>query len=164
MQKKITFGVLFLAVSAILFTSCNNQTTNSSSSSSSYSSSISTSLPSSSSSSSSIPSSSSIKNEISISVSGPKAVRYGNTIPFGYADGLKRNTTLLGFINGEIIKNVGNIMMNHTLMFSKNKYKIGDEIELIGDNLNINYLSKQYKTIPYEITTSLNPNLKRIIE
>ena len=65
---------------------------------------------------------------------------------------------------GEIIKNVGNIMMNHTLMFSKNKYKIGDEIELIGDNLNINYLSKQYKTIPYEITTSLNPNLKRIIE
>ena len=89
---------------------------------------------------------------------------YIYTIPFGYADGLKRNTTLLGFINGEIIKNVGNIMMNHTLMFSKNKYKIGDEIELIGDNLNINYLSKQYKTIPYEITTSLNPNLKRIIE
>lgn len=89
---------------------------------------------------------------------------YIYTIPFGYSDGLKRNTTLLGFINGEIIKNVGNIMMNHTLMFSKNKYKIGDEIELIGDNLNINYLSKQYKTIPYEITTSLNPNLKRIIE
>ena len=105
MQKKITFGVLFLAVSAILFTSCNNQTTNSSSSSS-----ISTSLPSSSSSSSSIPSSSSIKNEISISVSGPKAVRYGNTIELTVNVTGTENKTVIWKKSSDLISISNNIV------------------------------------------------------
>lgn len=110
MQKKITFGVLFLAFSAILFTSCNNQTTNSSSSSSSSSSSISTSLPSSSSSSSSIPSSSSIKNEISISVSGPKAVRYGNTIELTVNVTGTENKTVIWKKSSDLISISNNIV------------------------------------------------------
>lgn len=110
MQKKITLGVLFLAFSAILFTSCNNQTTNSSSSSSSSSSSISTSLLSSSSSSSSIPSSSSIKNEISISVSGPKAVRYGNTIELTVNVTGTENKTVIWKKSSDLISISNNIV------------------------------------------------------
>ena len=40
--------------------------------------------------------------------------------------------------------------------------KINDKVLVIGDSANANYWSNKANTIPYEITTLLNPRIKRI--
>ena len=87
------------------------------------------------------------------------------TIPIGYSDGVQR---LIGgkfsvLINGEMIQQVGRISMDYFGVYSPhNSFKRGDKVYLFrGDELSPKKWAKILKTIPYEITTSLNNRISR---
>ncbi len=88
------------------------------------------------------------------------------TIPFGYGDGWPKRLNILCYYKGKIYHSCGGRMMNHTLfIFDKESDpKIGDDVELIGTHLNVFDLAKEYDMIPYEVTTLLSSQLKRIVE
>lgn len=82
---------------------------------------------------------------------------YIGIINMGYSDGLIRaNNGRLVYINQKYYKIVS-ICMNHTLILVDQDVKENDEVELIGENVKIGYVSNYLKTIDYEILTSF-PN------
>ena len=90
------------------------------------------------------------------------------TIPIGYADGYMRSLTNRGYcyLNGKIVPAMGKISMDMTVIdisdFAENQVKIGDKVEIIGDNINLSDLAKQGGTIAYEILTSFSNRFKRV--
>lgn len=87
------------------------------------------------------------------------------TLPLGYADGVPRllSNQMLGFCQGQEIKQVGNITMDQ-LMFDISKLngiQAGEIIELIGSNIHINDWSQKTNTISYELVTDLNLRLPK---
>ena len=90
------------------------------------------------------------------------------TIPIGYADGYLRSLTNCGYcyLNGKIIPTLGKISMDMTIIdissFKPGQIKIGDEVEIIGEHINLSELSRQAGTIPYEILTSFSGRFKKI--
>jgi alanine racemase len=40
--------------------------------------------------------------------------------------------------------------------------KVGDEVEIFGDNIPLQRLADTLGTIPYEVLTSISPRVKRI--
>lgn len=85
------------------------------------------------------------------------------TLPIGYADGLPRGRKNIGWLDGEILVQVGNTMMNHIMLFSKKEFSVNQEVELFGEHLDLFNLAKLYKTIPYEISTQISPLIHRIL-
>lgn len=86
---------------------------------------------------------------------------YVYLLPIGYKDGFPRSRKTIGFLAGEILVQVGQTMMDHMIMFSKKEFGEGQTVELIGHNLNVFELAKLYKTIPYELCSTLGERLKR---
>ncbi|MBT5827629.1 MAG: alanine racemase [Alphaproteobacteria bacterium] len=90
------------------------------------------------------------------------------TIPIGYADGYLRSLTNRGYcyLKGNIIPTLGKISMDMTIIdisnFNKNEIKIGDEVEIIGKNIDLSELAKQAGTISYEILTSFSGRFKKV--
>lgn len=88
------------------------------------------------------------------------------TVPVGYADGYRRtlsngNGTM--YINGKPAKVVGRVCMDMTMIdITDIDCSIGDEVEIIGENVTIYNLAEQLNTIPYEILTSISNRVKRI--
>ena len=87
-------------------------------------------------------------------------------IPIGYADGFKRS---LGngnggvFIQGNYCKTLGRVCMDMIVVdVSKINPKVGDEVEIIGDNQKIEELAAKLDTIPYEIMTSISNRVHRL--
>lgn len=88
------------------------------------------------------------------------------TIPIGYADGIDRH---LGYgnaqflINGHRCPTVGSICMDICMIdVTEAPCKVGDRIEIFGDNISPIELSDTLQTIPYEILTSISPRVKRV--
>lgn len=87
------------------------------------------------------------------------------TIPIGYADGVPRGLSnkIYGELNGERIKQIGNITMDQMMFDISNVYaKEGDVITLLGDNLSIDEWAKIVGTINYELTCKLKVRLPRV--
>lgn len=87
------------------------------------------------------------------------------TIPIGYADGVPRGLSnkIYGELNGEKIKQIGNITMDQMMFDISNVYaKEGDVITLLGDNLSIDEWAKIVGTINYELTCKLKVRLPRV--
>ena len=97
------------------------------------------------------------------------------TVPFGYADGLQRswgNGILKFYYKGYLLPTVGHISMDScsidvTDLFRHfeeldNNSLINEEIIYFGQDRPIWELSKELKTIPYEIVASLSRRIKRI--
>lgn len=87
------------------------------------------------------------------------------TIPIGYADGIPRGLSnkIYGELNGEKIKQIGNITMDQMMFDISNVYaKEGDVITLLGDNLSIDEWAKIVGTINYELTCKLKVRLPRV--
>ncbi|MCX6334275.1 MAG: alanine racemase, partial [Bacteroidia bacterium] len=87
-------------------------------------------------------------------------------VPVGYADGLNRK---LGNRNGNMLVNnrrvpiVGNVCMDMCMVdITGISAEAGDEVEIFGENIRIDELAVQCKTIPYEILTSIPPRVKRV--
>lgn len=88
------------------------------------------------------------------------------TIPIGYADGLDRhlsNGAAYVLVNGHQCPIIGNICMDQCMIdVTDAQAKIGDKVEVFGENAPIERLSNTLGTIPYEILTSISPRVKRI--
>lgn len=88
------------------------------------------------------------------------------TVPIGYADGLNRRLSNGGayvLVNGKQCPIIGNICMDQCMVdVTGADAKIGDKVEIFGENAPIERLSDTLGTIPYEILTSVSPRVKRI--
>ena len=88
------------------------------------------------------------------------------TLRVGYADGFRRslsNGVGAVFINGVSCPVVGNVCMDMTMVDVSNVIcQAGDEVEIIGENIDIITFSKRLETIPYEVMTSINKRVSRV--
>lgn len=88
------------------------------------------------------------------------------TVPIGYADGLNRHLSNGGafvLVNGRKCPIIGNICMDQCMVdVTGAGAKIGDKVEIFGENAPIERLSDALGTIPYEVLTSVSPRVKRI--
>jgi len=88
------------------------------------------------------------------------------TIPIGYADGLDRHLSCgraAFLVNGTECPVVGNICMDQCMIdVTDAGARIGDKVEIFGENIPVERLSDTLGTIPYEILTSISPRVKRI--
>lgn len=92
------------------------------------------------------------------------------TLPMGYADGIPRGLSnqIHGIINGQKIKQIGNITMDQTMfdVTELEDVKQGDIITLLGHDgnefISIDSWAKSLNTISYEITCGLKVRLPRV--
>lgn len=88
------------------------------------------------------------------------------TLRIGYADGFRRdlsNGVGKVFINGKLCPVVGNVCMDMTMVDVTNiDCQAGDEVEIIGEHIDMETFSKHLGTIPYEVMTSINKRVSRI--
>lgn len=88
------------------------------------------------------------------------------SLRIGYADGFRRhlsNGVGSVFINGVECPVVGNVCMDMTMVdVSHVACEAGDEVEIIGDNIDIHTFAERLETIPYEVMTSINKRVSRI--
>lgn len=87
-------------------------------------------------------------------------------VPIGYADGLNRhlgNRNGYCLVNGVKAQYVGNICMDVCMIdVTDIECKVGDKVEIFGDNLPVTVLSDILGTIPYEILTTISNRVKRV--
>ncbi len=87
-------------------------------------------------------------------------------IAIGYADGLRRvmgNGAGYVFLNGKKAPFIGNICMDMSMIDLEGiPCRVGDEVEIFGDNISIYDFAKTAETIPYEILTAVSGRVKRV--
>ncbi|MAZ46674.1 MAG: alanine racemase [Rickettsiales bacterium] len=88
-------------------------------------------------------------------------------IAFGYADGYPRilsNTSYVYF--KKKLPLIGSISMDYMTVdiseLDENVIKVGDFVELIGNNILLSVIAKKSKTIPYEILNNIGNRAKKI--
>ena len=88
------------------------------------------------------------------------------TLRIGYADGFRRslsNGVGSVFINGVDCPVIGNVCMDMIMVdVSDVICEAGDEVEIIGPNIDMFTFAKRLNTIPYEVMTSINKRVSRI--
>ncbi|MCB0760116.1 MAG: bifunctional UDP-N-acetylmuramoyl-tripeptide:D-alanyl-D-alanine ligase/alanine racemase [Flavobacteriales bacterium] len=88
------------------------------------------------------------------------------TIPVGYADGLFRALgNGVGWVNiqGKSARIVGNVCMDMCMVdITDIPCKVGDAVEVFGDNPTITHLANAAHTIPYEILSTVSSRVKRV--
>ena len=85
------------------------------------------------------------------------------TLEVGYADGFMRsNTGGYVFINNKKYKIIGDIGMMMISVLVDDNVKVGDTVELIGDNIPIYEVAKRCNTTSYEIYCALSAKIPRI--
>ncbi|MDE6489166.1 MAG: bifunctional UDP-N-acetylmuramoyl-tripeptide:D-alanyl-D-alanine ligase/alanine racemase [Paramuribaculum sp.] len=88
------------------------------------------------------------------------------TIPVGYADGINRhlgNGNMKVHINGILCPTIGNICMDACMIdVTDTDCKVGDRVEIFGENVPVAEIARTLDTIPYEILTSVSSRVKRI--
>ena len=91
------------------------------------------------------------------------------TISIGYANGFSRFLSNVGsvFINDKEAKIVGRISMDLSVVdvtdFEEAAVKIGDPVEIFGNNRSLEDFAKLNKTIPYEIICQVSRNANKKI-
>lgn len=89
------------------------------------------------------------------------------TIAIGYADGLNRLLSNgLGevYVRGQRVPIVGNICMDMAMIDvgSIPDIKVGDSVEIFGENIPVAELAAKLNTIPYEVFTAVSERVKRV--
>lgn len=90
------------------------------------------------------------------------------TLPLGYADGINRHFgrgNAKFMLKGKLVPTIGNICMDMCMIdITKVKNaKVGDVVTIFGDKPTAQDLAKILDTIPYEIFTSINRRVKRVV-
>ncbi|MEJ5307972.1 MAG: alanine racemase [candidate division WOR-3 bacterium] len=88
------------------------------------------------------------------------------TVLIGYGDGYSRllsNKSYM-FLKGKRVRVVGNVCMDLTMIDISDveNVKVGDEVEIFGENISINELAKLSGLLNYEILTGIGPRVPRI--
>lgn len=88
------------------------------------------------------------------------------TIPIGYADGMNRHFgrgAVKVIVNGKAAPTIGNICMDACMIdVTGIDCKVGDSVEIFGNQAPVERLADTLDTIPYEVITSVSPRVKRI--
>lgn len=88
------------------------------------------------------------------------------TLPIGYADGLNRhlgNGHTSMWVNGHACPTMGNICMDICMIdVTGADARVGDKVEIFGNNIPVTTLANTLNTIPYEVLTSISPRVKRV--
>ena len=88
------------------------------------------------------------------------------TINIGYADGFDRhfgNGRVSMWVGSKLCPTVGNVCMDAVMIdVTDAPCKVGDTVEIFGEHVPVEQLSKARDTIPYEILTSVAPRVKRV--
>lgn len=88
------------------------------------------------------------------------------TVPIGYADGIDRHFgcgRASFVVNGKLCPTVGNICMDLCMIdVTEANAKVGDRVEVFGEESPIENLAKTLDTIPYEVLSSISPRIHRI--
>nr|MDE6670146.1 bifunctional UDP-N-acetylmuramoyl-tripeptide:D-alanyl-D-alanine ligase/alanine racemase [Muribaculaceae bacterium] len=88
------------------------------------------------------------------------------TIPIGYADGMNRHFgrgAISVRVNGHDAPTIGNICMDACMIdVTGIECKVGDYVEIFGNDAPIQRLADTLDTIPYEVLTSVSPRVKRV--
>ena len=88
------------------------------------------------------------------------------TVNIGYADGFDRhfgNGHVNMWVSGKLCPTVGNVCMDAVMIdVTDVPCKVGDTVEIFGEHVPVEQLSKARETIPYEILTSVSPRVKRV--
>ncbi len=89
------------------------------------------------------------------------------TIPIGYADGIDRKLgcgNISFMLNGHKVSTIGNICMDMCMLdITGVDAKLGDIVNIFGENPKIEDLAKVLETIPYEVITRIPKRIKRSI-
>ncbi len=88
-------------------------------------------------------------------------------IAFGYADGYPRILSNVSYVYfKKKLPIIGSISMDYMIVdiseLSENEIKVGDFVELIGNNILLSFIAKKSKTIPYEILNNIGNRVKKI--
>ena len=81
----------------------------------------------------------------------------------GYGDGLFYHKKMKGIIEGDFIKEIGTRNMDNTYFFSKNYFLEGSIIEIYGNNVKMDYISKKNRIAVCRLLALLNANIKKEI-
>lgn len=86
------------------------------------------------------------------------------TISAGYADGIPRQLSNKGkvFLNDKEYNIIGNVCMDQFMILADENIKIGDFVEIFGENIYVSNLAKSIDTISYEILCLVSQRVKRI--
>ena len=89
------------------------------------------------------------------------------TIAIGYADGLNRLLSNgLGevSIRGKRAPIIGNVCMDMTMIDVSDipEAKVGDQVEIFGEEILVTEIATKTKTIPYEVLTGISERVKRV--
>ncbi len=94
-----------------------------------------------------------------------KPTRVG-VVAFGYADGLMKSLSGKAnlFYRGKPLRILGNITMDMTMVdLTNTDAKVGDWVEIVGQNQSFTDLAKLAGTIPYELMTNLSSRIRRVV-
>lgn len=87
-------------------------------------------------------------------------------LPIGYADGYDRrlsNGVGKVFVKGQMVPIIGNICMDMCMIdVTGLQVAVGDEVELMGENIPVSGIAESIGTIPYEILTGISQRVKRV--
>ncbi len=87
-------------------------------------------------------------------------------IPLGYADGFKRSLSNGNggvYIRGNYCPTTGRVCMDMIMVdVTGISAKVGEEVEIIGENQTLEKLAIKLETIPYEIMTSISNRVHRV--
>lgn len=87
-------------------------------------------------------------------------------LPIGYADGYDRrlsNGVGKVYVKGQIVPVIGNVCMDMCMIdVSGVNAAVGDEVELMGENILVSQIAHSIGTIPYEILTGISQRVKRV--
>lgn len=87
-------------------------------------------------------------------------------IPIGYADGLNRhlgNERFSVYVNGRHCRIIGNICMDMCMIDVSNAdARVGDRVEIFGNNNPVQDIAGTLQTISYEVFTSISQRIKRL--
>jgi alanine racemase len=87
-------------------------------------------------------------------------------LPIGYADGYDRrlsNGAGNVYLNGNLAPVIGNICMDMCMIDITGIHaSVGDEVELMGENVRVSDIAQNIGTIPYEILTGISQRVKRV--
>lgn len=86
-------------------------------------------------------------------------------VPIGYADGFsKRNKGSEVFINNKRYKIVSEVNMGMLTIFVDENVKVGDAVELIGQNITLQEVARRTGTSVYETLCALQNTIPRILK
>ena len=84
------------------------------------------------------------------------------TVPIGYGDGfIRKNQGRFLCVDGHPCEIVGRVCMDQLMIKIDSFYPIGTPVEIIGEHISLDNMSKELNMIPYEVLTLLNSRINR---